>query len=780
MVNPQKFSLSPLSLLISGSLFAQGAFAQQTNTNEGTEEVPEDVEIVQVTATKRVKSILDVPLSVTAIGSKQLQRYNITDVTNLDTQVPGLNMSYSGNDVRPAIRGARTEQVEANDVAVAFYSNGVYRPRHGQALAGFLDVDRVEVLRGPQGTLFGRNAFGGAINIIAKTPELGVTSFGAAATLGNYDRQRFEGMANVSVTNDLALRITGLVDTRDPFVENPTNPEAGLKDLDTDYFRVQAAYNVSDATTLNIRFDRWRDNSNGTGDFGYHALGVPVDPTTGLTSLTAPLSPRIGQGDNGFGRFGAGRNETAQPVSNDPFVINIDFQPQRDIESDDIIVELNSLTSFGELKITGASQQYKESRLMDGDLSFNPVTVNGNRIDSSTDSVEIQLSSLSTASFEWVAGLFYLNEDLDNAFLSRREFAVNPDTNLPNLEEPINLWEPWLNEIRLETRSLAAYAQADFTLNDVFTLVAGLRYTDDSREWDIFGQNPDNRDVLDFNVLEVEDASGDWNKLTWRLGINAKLTPNSLAFASVSTGFLAGNAQGAFRGDQTYDEQEVTAYEIGYKTSFLDRKMRVQLAAYYNDFEDLLSTRFDDINGTAVAVFGNAGAIEAKGIEAEVNWNVTPNWELTLLATLTDAQYGDFVTPNPLASGGETINGVDNLLQLDGEQVQQTPDYTLTLQSSYYIELGDNGTLQPSVSVYVTDDYRTNDLPWVYGTQDGYARVDASITWMSRSGDLSVQAFANNLTDEEILVRTVRFGGDIIVGDYAPPATYGVRAGYRF
>lgn len=284
MTRLHQFSLTPLSLLISSCLFASGTMAQsKSNADENkTNSSLIDVEVVEVTATKRVKSILDVPLSVTAIGSKQIQRYNITDVTTLDTQVPGLNMSYSGNDVRPAIRGARTEQVEANDVAVAFYSNGVYRPRHGQALAGFLDVERVEVLRGPQGTLFGRNAFGGAINIIAKTPELGITDFGVAATYGNYDRQRFEGMANVAVTEDFAVRVTGLVDMRDPFVENPTNPEAGLKDLDTDYLRVQASYNVSDDTTLNVRFDRWRDDSNGTGDFGYHALSV-------LSSLTMCL-----------------------------------------------------------------------------------------------------------------------------------------------------------------------------------------------------------------------------------------------------------------------------------------------------------------------------------------------------------------------------------------------------------------------------------------------------------------------------------------------------------
>jgi iron complex outermembrane receptor protein len=221
-------------------------------------------------------------------------------------------------------------------------------------------------------------------------------------------------------------------------------------------------------------------------------------------------------------------------------------------------------------------------------------------------------------------------------------------------------------------------------------------------------------------------------------------------------------------------------YEAGYKAAFFDQQLRVQLAAYYNDFEDLLSTRFDDINGSAVAVFGNAGAVTAKGLEAEVNWSVTPDWDLTMMATMTNAEYGDFVTPNPLASGGETINGIDNLLQLDGEQVQQTPDYTVTLQSNYYIDLGDNGSLQPSISVYITDDYRTNDLPWTYGTQEGYARVDASITWNSFDGDFSVQAFANNVTDEEILVRSVRFGGDIIVGDYAPPATYGIRAGYKF
>ena len=264
---------------------------------EASAEEYKGLEVISVTSTKRVKSIQNVPLAVTAVSAKDLLENGVTDIMSLDTLAPGLKSGVSGSDARPAMRGARTEQVEANDVAIAFYSNGVYRPRHGQALAGFVDLERVEVLRGPQGTLFGRNSFGGAIDVIAKKPELDITEGGMATTFGNYGHIRAEGFVNFALSDSTAVRFTGVREVRDPYIKNTFNEDAGLKDADMYFIRGQLFTEINSNATLNLKVETWQDNSNGGGAFGYHILGVPINPETGLTSPFAPLTPRIGRDD---------------------------------------------------------------------------------------------------------------------------------------------------------------------------------------------------------------------------------------------------------------------------------------------------------------------------------------------------------------------------------------------------------------------------------------------------------------------------------------------------
>ena len=254
------------------------------------------LEEITVVAQKREQSVQDTAVAVTALSGSDLAANGVFDLARLDSLAPGLQLGLSGNDPRPAMRGARTQQVEANDVAVAFYTDGLYRPRHGQALAGFVDINRVEVLRGPQGTLFGRNSLGGLIHVISNKPDFSETSYGFSLTGGDYSQIRGEGFFNVPFSDAVALRVAGVRETRDPYVENTvTGDSGGLKDADTSYIRGQLAIAASDTVDVTLRAEYWRDDSNGNGDFGYKVLGVPVNPATGLTNGTnGVMQPRIG------------------------------------------------------------------------------------------------------------------------------------------------------------------------------------------------------------------------------------------------------------------------------------------------------------------------------------------------------------------------------------------------------------------------------------------------------------------------------------------------------
>jgi iron complex outermembrane receptor protein len=768
---------------VSAALFcSQTAIAQQADE---TETPDGELEVISVTSTKRIQNVQNVPLAVTAVSSQALKDNGVTDILSLDTLVPGMKTGVSGNDARPAMRGARTEQVEAADVAIAFYSNGVYRPRHGQALAGFVDLSRIEVLRGPQGTLFGRNSFGGAIDVIANKPELGYTDGGMAVTVGNFNLLRAEGFANLSISEDTAIRVTGVREVRDPYVKNTFNPDGGLKDADMYFMRAQL-FTEFDNGDFNFKVESWQDDSNGGGAFGYHILGVPVNSATGLTSPFGDIVPRLGRNEAGQGRAGAGLDlaatpglDTAQAVSSDPFSQEFDYTPSREVSDTSISAELNLTFDSVDLKVIGALMDYEETRLTDGDFSVYASTADGNAIASKTSSLEVQFTSTYETDFEWVAGIYLFNVELDNAFLNQ---VINPLVdNVPDLTTDFTpQWQPWLNEIRLDTVSTAAYFQGNYTITDDTRAVVGLRYTKDEREWDIFGQNPDDLSTLNFSNLEVENAKGDWSKVTWKLGLEHDLSNDELLYATISTGFLAGNAQGAFRGEDIYDEQEVTAYELGYKSLMLERTLRLNASLYYNQYDGLLSTRFQNVSGTSLAFFGNAGEIDALGLEVEIDWQATPELRFGVRGSLNDSTYGDFVTPNVFQEGGQTINEIDNLFQLDGDQVQLSPDYNITLLVSYDAELGDYGRITPSASLQFSDAYKTNDLPFAFGEQDAYQKLDISATWYSPDEMWNVRAFIQNVGDELILLRSVRFGGNVAAADYANPRTIGIKVGYNF
>ncbi|MCY3988040.1 MAG: TonB-dependent receptor, partial [Gammaproteobacteria bacterium] len=255
---------------------------------------------------------------------------------------------------------------------------------------------------------------------------------------------------------------------------------------------------------------------------------------------------------------------------------------------------------------------------------------------------------------------------------------------------------------------------------------------------------------------------------------------DTMLYATVSTGFLAGNQQGAFNGTNSYDEQTVTAFELGSKSLLADGRVRLNASFYVNQFEDLLATRFVDAGATTLAFTDNAGEIDAIGLEVELDWAVTDQLQLGARASMQQAEYGDFALPNVFQEGGETISGIANQFQLDGLQVQNSPDFTATLLGSYLVDLGGSGTLIPSITVYYSSDYRVDDSNWFFGNQDAYTKTDLSVTWASVNQDWTARLWVTNLEDEATLLKATRFGGDVAVTDYANPRMWGLTVGYRY
>jgi len=749
----------------------------------------EELMNVVVTSQKREEKLQQVSLAVTALNSSTLDRWNVFDITRLAPFVPGMVMGRAGFDPRPALRGVRTQQVEHNDPVISTYHNGIYQPRLSQAMAPYLDLERVEIMRGPQGTIFGRNSYGGSINVISQIPLLNKDSLVVGGEIGDFNHKKFTLSANFSYQNNNAIRLSALVEQREPYIENIFNPDAGLRDKDTTFLRAQYFKKISDDSSLLLKFEHWKEDANGYSAFGYKILGTPINFNTGLTNLGNELVPRIGRDDicgASCGRIGAGLDvietqgfDDSAVVLTSPYQIANNYKPIQQIDQQTLVAEYNYNLDYAELTLLASYIDFEDLRLEDGDFSHYSSVVEGLSLDSNSKSLEIQLVSQNENELNWVSGLYFHEEALDYAFLWMD--IVDLIDNQPDpFARPKNEWAPWMNQIQSSTNSKAIYGQINYSFRDNLRFILGLRYTNETRRWNVFGQNPINLSSIDFSVLEINNIHRDWNNLTYKIGAEYDLTEQSFLYATFSTGFLSGNAQGAFNGKASYDEQQVSALELAYKSTLLENKLRLNLTYYANDYTDLLATGFNDFQGTTLAIVDNAGSIKARGLEIELDWLANEFIQMSLRGEFSTAEYENFVTSNPFQEGGETINNLENLLRLDGKQVMYSPDLSLSLMASYIQPINEYGQLTSSLLIHYSGEYRTSDEPYQFSEQPSYSTINAVFLWELPNSQWQVMGYINNLTKEEVLTRSTRFGGNVVGADYADPKMFGVKIKYSY
>ncbi len=446
-----KFALSGGAALL-GLAFTVPALAQETAASDQGARALEEI---IVTAQKRDESLQDVALAVTAVSGDALAAAGIVDLSTLDKLVPGLQFGQSGTDARPAIRGARTENVSVQqDPIISFYVDGVYRSLTSQALAAMVDVARVEVLRGPQGTLYGRNAFGGAVNVISNAPSA-EAAYGASLLYGNYNRVRLEGFGNVALTDNLFFRVAYSQDSHDEIIENIFNPDAGLRDKDEKYVRAALRWEPTASMDFTLRASRWEQGGAGNSDFGVKLMGRALNRGSleaVLTSPIEPVNPRVGAG------FSA--------VPSDKYTVYSDYQTKLDTAQDTLDLEANFDLGWANFKVLLGYADFSTFRDADTDISNF-----GSGFSAQDDSVEsmsqeLQLTSTSDGPLEWTAGAFFLQDDKTGLFIFDRLFMTDPVTNTPNQTPAPN--SDFDSLAKVDVDSMAFYGQATYSITDSF------------------------------------------------------------------------------------------------------------------------------------------------------------------------------------------------------------------------------------------------------------------------------------------------------------------------
>ncbi len=479
---------------------------------------------IVVTAQRREEGLQKVPLSVTAITGSALKSANITDAVRLEQLTPGLRIGRSGSDIRPAIRGVFTDQVQANsDPRIGFYVDDVYQSRTSQALSAFVDLERVEVQKGPQCTLYGRNSFGGNIAVFSAVPK-DVFSAGVDLTYGRFDRARAEGFVNLPVTDGIAFRLSGSYDRMDPYIKN-TSTGSSLGDEDAGYVRgILKIAPAGSGLDVQLRASYYRQGGAGVSAFGYKSIGTTVDPSLirqpgGSITLPNGRVLTFPDGYNGASLRGAISNPIAipfnsrfrdgipdiggadlgVPIESDPYRINFDAIVRRKTEQKQFSAAINYEFDFARIRSITSYNKFYANRQSDNDLSSAPLAIDSNLTRTRTFTQELQLlSNDRTSPFQWIVGGYYFNDRVEEAFfsdnfqnypvagqpaLSAFSPTLLPGAAFPNNAPITNARSDNFSPVLAKTKSYAGFAQLSYTFWDRLTVTGGYRYTSDRKKY---------------------------------------------------------------------------------------------------------------------------------------------------------------------------------------------------------------------------------------------------------------------------------------------------------
>ena len=799
-----------LAACISSTLACQ-AYAEQAPA----------LEEVIVTARKKAESLQEIPVAVSAFGTEQMEIKSVADLADIGALTAGLSLSNGVGhpaSANVAIRGQ--SEVEAQlvlDPAVGVYIDGAYLGRSQALGLNLYDLERVEILKGPQGTLFGRNTTGGAVNITTKDPG---EEFGGyvKATFGDYDRQNFQGAASIPLAENLAIRVAASTADRDGYIDNKLiGGEYGDENSEAYRFKllwtpedweIRLSYDYAESDTAPLSGQRGASTAcnlfrSGPGFSGSENFQVALSPACGADPVLN-ADPIFGPIIAGF-NVPRGQAGTPSPTNpnltyptfaefvaleardvNDPYSVYEDTLGRAELEdwgtSLSIAREFENLT----LKSITSYREIENFRLWDVDNSPYQLLDVGGGLEQDQFSQEFQiLGDALDGSLEYVAGLYYFNEegtDIVDINIGNTRALTAPLT-------PGGFWtQRLISDAKNESR--AVFAQVNYTppaMSDL-TINLGWRRSKDDREVtarhrafnagtfsEVCAVDADTLAALGTGTCAAtNDAT--FNGTSLLAGFNYQLTDNKMAYLKYSEGFRSGALQGRAgdlaRFGSPIAPEDVIDYEIGFKGDWEigDMALRTNIAAFYTEIENRQRsfTRTTTSGGTTTAV-ESAQEGEVKG------------WEIELLLLATDNLTFNASTSRAKAEHTKFIDslGVDR----SGEGVPQNPEYSYQAGFTYFNEVAAGGEFIWSMDYNWLDSQTFGFNPDSTTTAESYSLVNARIGWknIANSG-VSVEAWGKNLNDEEYFTGAVflanQFGWS--TRDVGEPRMYGLDVKYDF
>ena len=698
------------------------------------------LEEIVVTARKTEESIQDIPIAVTAFSGEDLEDMQAENLDSLKNAVPNMNLVQGRGSASSAniyIRGiGQPDALQSFDPGVGIYVDGVYMSRIQGALMSLHDVERIEVLRGPQGTLYGKNTIGGAINVITKNPDaeaVGIASF----TVGNYGKVISSVYAKGALGENTYASVSALYKVDNGFV---TDAQTGqhFNDRDNNSLRFILRSTPTDSLEWKLSLD-YTEQENALTLGRSESVLVGVDLINGIFPQRLPDA-----GEYDFQSSTSFQDDENQKLTHYGVGFTVDYNINENLD-------FKSISSYRKLD----SKSFI-------DIDATTLEIGDVLVELNQKQVSQELQFLyNNENFNGVLGLYYLKETVP----SHQEAYANDFLFLDGV--PLDFLRTIDDD--LETRSFAFFAQGNWDLNEKWGLTAGIRYSNDKKTYARTTSTFSDAAAFLEGTFAFNDTDS-WSDVTPMLSVDYRLSEDHMVYASVSKGFKSGGFNGRANSEanvSAFDPETVWTYEIGGKITLADNRLRINYALFTSDYEDFQARVAEDISSFPVI---NAAELDISGAELEISWLATPMTTLYSSLGYLNSDYKsffDFRQPD--------LDRSDDIPPF-------SPEWTLRLGFNHEVDISGGAKLRFGSNANFTDDmYLSVDNQQAL-TQDAYWVFNAYATYNFSSPQWSVTVGIKNIADEVYKVDAQEFSsvGNIQTAYYGDPRTWYTTLNYRF
>jgi len=741
----------------------------------GTSLATAALEEVIVTATKRAQSIQDVPVSVAAVSAEMMEKIGITDVEDLTSVIPNFEINSSAIIPNLYIRGLGGGTTHSIEQSVGRFIDDVYISRGVINLHPFLDVASVEVLRGPQGTLFGKNTAAGAMIVRTNDPtdefEAGLNlSYGDYDTTGNVTE--INGYVSGSLSDRVSARLAFIYKDREGYYENILNGPDGAQREDYGVIG-KLKFDISDSTTANLKLQYMEYESFGSDTAEATFGGPPIGAWEGWAIASgvdpAAISGRL-EGINGLDWKVAYNCDDALSLPINGSVPIGSFCPGRDMDSTNVTFDVEHEADAGSVKFILAYQDYAyDHRFQALDMGLANMFRGFRAEQYEGISTELRFTSEESDSFDYIAGVYYEDSEIDRQQESDRNFFFAPIFERQH--------EPWSQT----TETFAVFGQARVFFTDQITGIFGGRWSTETKDFQFESFfTPYGTDIGPIIPgVNLRKESREESRFTPSATIQFEVNDDVNLFATISRGHKTGGFSDRVEGQDTdiqFDAEIIDGVEFGMKANLLDDAISLNVTFFHMDVEGLqLSTI---VAGTAnTFVVDNAADSISQGYEVEFNWAVNDNWIVGANYAYTDATYKDFVGLDSCAPQFLNDAGV---CDLGGETLQYAPNNKASAYIDYFAEDTFNGwDFGARVDVSYTDDQYTDVSLAEFALTPAHEIVGASLRLVSPDDKVTLSLIGRNLANEKVNAWSVGAGPNSL-STMAPPRFLTAKVAWKY